>query len=390
MDILYGRSLTGSATGYPGNDAPMRRMLALVLLVMLSAAACSGADERDGRRDGRRTEQPPVETGTGEPSPPVSPTAQPPTGETLPLGTFTPAQAASCARTADECQGFQVSCPDVSQPDDGILHIGHSAGAARGLVMLFSGGKGTGPWGETKPGTASAEMLEGLQAQGLTTIQVEWGTSWMYAAPGEAVGPALLACRGATVVQWVHENMYQGMGVSPAGVGQCGFCISGDSGGASQVGYVLSHYGLADIVDVAIMGGGPPHAAIDDGCLAEGRGDRLRYTESFSLPLIDASYGAFDGNGPCARSDPAWAEQWEADSIDGGGSQYRYPNTRVVFLWGEDDGSGGPPHGEFLYERLRDEGTPHLIAEVVPGMGHLSANSVAGVNTVGTMLLASA
>jgi hypothetical protein len=61
-----------------------------------------------------------------------------------------------------------------------------------------------------------------------------------------------------------------------------------------------------------------------------------------------------------------------------------------VFLWGEDDGSGGPPHGEFLYERLRDAGSPHLIAEVVPGMGHLSANSVAGVNTVGSMLLASA
>jgi hypothetical protein len=76
--------------------------------------------------------------------------------------------------------------------------------------------------------------------------------------------------------------------------------------------------------------------------------------------VIDASYGALNGNGPCARHDGSFTERWVHDSVDTGGSDYVYPQTRVVFIFGSDDRREGPPHGELLRRRLQQEGSPYV------------------------------
>jgi hypothetical protein len=284
---------------------------------------------------------------------------------------------------SEACQGFTISCPFPKEPIEGALDIGKAVGSPRGVVLLFSGGRGTSEWGDRQG--PSAQFIDDLQGSGLTTVRVRWLSPWLFAAAGEQVGPAKLACRPATVARWVYDNVYAAMGLSRS-PGSCGFCVAGDSGGASQAAYLLSHYGMASIIDVAVLASGPPHAALAMGCLHRSEDRDLWYT-AYSTPIIDSSYGFLQGDGPCARHDASFADQWNKDSVDTGGSDYAYPSTRVVFLFGEQDRSEGPSHGEFFLARLREEGAPDLSAENVPGMGHLVANYLSGLDALKQALL---
>ena len=217
-------------------------------------------------------------------------------------------------------------------------------------------------------------------------IDVPWKDSWLRAAPGEEVGPARLACRPATVVKWVHDNVYSRLGAQPLAVGRCGFCIAGDSGGASQVAYPLSHYGLSNIVNAAIMVSGPVHTGLAPGCLQDPGQRGLWYTGR-SGPVIDESYGFLDQNGPCVRHDASFTKQWDAAGLDTSGSNYDYPNTRVIFIFGGQDQSPGPPHGDLFVHALQQAGSPRVTVKDVPSMGHFDANAAAGMDTVGNEVL---
>ena len=115
------------------------------------------------------------------------------------------------------------------------------------------------------------------------------------------MGPAHLACRSASLIQWLHDTYYLPMGVSAAPL-QCGFCLTGNSGGASQIAYSLAFYGLGDIVDAVVETGGPPHAALDKACLND---PGFGYSERLDS-VLDISYGFYRpelGPVPEARPD---------------------------------------------------------------------------------------
>jgi hypothetical protein len=228
------------------------------------------------------------------------------------------------------------------------------------MVVITVGGLGVGMEGVHRG------FVSGLNRDGFEVVIVSWTDSWLESAPSEEAGPARLACRAATAILWVHDNLYQDLGVSQSEVGRCGFCLTGNSGGATQIAYALSFYGLAGIVDAAVLSAGPPHAAIDEGCMAENQG--LAYV-GIAARNIDLSYGFSGGEGACARRDQTFLEQWNQDSVDTGGV-YSFPDTRIVFVFVEGDPSGGVEHGRFYLERLRAADTPMVSEKSIPGVEH--------------------
>lgn len=295
----------------------------------------------------------------------------------------------------DECLPVRVDCPGVQQPDEAALDVVRPAGSPRGLVMFWSGGGGTKLWAteaENAEGTSSATgghpvfepaarkgkaFLYTLAQSGLMTVQVEWIYPWLASSPGEEVGPARLACRGATLMKWVHDKLYVPLGAHPRGQA-CGFCVTGNSGGASMIAYALAFYGLGNIVVGAVMSGGPPHASIAKGCLGP---PPFQYSQPL-LTNFDASYGFLaPRHGPCWLHDSSWASRWDGDSVDIGGSAHDDPHTRILLLLGGQDPTRVGPHQMVYYERLKAHGSD-VRQVTVPAMTHAITASDAGLDDI--------
>jgi hypothetical protein len=276
-----------------------------------------------------------------------------------------------------------VACPNVQAAAKAVLLIQPSQTAPKGMVLFFSGGGGAKAWDEGTPGAAS--FLTGLTQQGLEVVQVAWQPrSWLQSSPGESVGPALLACRPASVISWTHENLYQRLKANAPGALTCGFCITGNSGGSSQIAYALTDYGLAGMVDVAVESGGPVHTQIAKGCL----GDPLYAYDNLAF-TIDVSYG--ERSGPCTQGDSSFTDTWNRDSVDAPGGDFDYPKTLVVFVLTDPNEPGRTDvhHALAYYDKLKRAGSPHLKLTKIPGLPHEIETSQAGLDAIGSVVLAS-
>lgn len=304
----------------------------------------------------------------------------------LPLGTIQTgtAPAGSCPNN-DACIAFSVACPGVLKAARGLMDVEPAAGTRRGLTMFFSGGQGTGWWGDT---SLAAQFLANIRQNGIEAVQVRWIDSWLVASPGETIGPARLACRTATVVKWAHDHLYLvPNNVPPPGPLVCGFCITGNSGGSSQVSYDLSFYGLDSILNADFPTSGPPHAALAKGCLRDPRYQKYWF-DAWAAGIIDDSYGFLNNNGPCSTHNSSYTQRWLQDAVDTGGNDFYYPSTRVHFIFGGNDPSVAPYHGQDYYNRLKAAGPPHVSEEIVPGMPHPITQSQAGLQALRNAILA--
>ncbi len=266
-----------------------------------------------------------------------------------------------------ECTDVEVECPGLP-PAAATVAVEPAAGTPEGVVVLFSGAEGKTFWANSDQGR-QAKVVSDIADRGLDAVEVAWpDQGWAGAPAGEAIGFAALACRSATIVQWVHDQRYLPMHLDPS-TGVCGFCVSGNSGGASEIAYALAFYGLDEIIDAAVLTSGPPHAGIEQGCLpGAGEGD-FAFGRA-SLPYIDSAYGHPDDPGPCAQGDASFADLWRADSVDTGGNDYVHPTTRIEFLLGGQDRTSAPAHARLYIDRLAAEGSPMVHQEEIPEMEH--------------------
>jgi pimeloyl-ACP methyl ester carboxylesterase len=325
---------------------------------------------------------------TNEPSSPAtSPTASPRPDvgieEPLPLGTIAPdsfPEGDPCPE-GHECRRFSVACPGLREEARVGIAVAEPRGTPRGVVALFSGGGGREWWVDEG---STASFVEDLRDAGLGIVQIRWKDEWLGAASGEQAGPHRLACRSATVIRWIHDEVYAPLGVSAPGPGRCGFCLSGSSGGASQITYALAFYGIADLVDVLAPTGGPPHAALAQGCLRD-PDEQAYWYEGSSVQTIDASWGFRGGGGPCVSHDAGFRPRWLEASVELGGNDYAYPETRVRVIIGQHDRIQS--HARDYVERLRRGGTD-VELEIVPGMGHAIASSPDGLEVLRRILVA--
>ena len=301
------------------------------------------------------------------------------------LGTFTQISGTvySCPATFD-CFKFKLTaCPNVTQDDTGAVATSYPAGPPRGVVVFFRGGSGADWWAFTP---LSQRWMAGIRDNdGFVVVQIRYDIGWLTAPSGQQIGPAHLACRTATVVQWIHDNIYLPLGINPI-PGECGYCITGNSGGSSAVSYPLAFYGQDAILNAVVPTGGPDHAAITKACLLVGGysfNDQHRDT-------IDESYGYRDpvtNPGPCHLSDPSWTPTWDADSVDIGGNDYHYPFTRVEFIEGGKDSTGAPFHAYDYWQKLLQDPANEVTFDYLPNMPHKIAYYQPGLNALEKALL---
>jgi hypothetical protein len=316
-------------------------------------------------------------------------TASPPPGTVLPLGSVVitsdsdPQLTSPSPCNGDECHKFEITCPGVAAKAVGWYWVQRPTVAPRGAVVFFSGGGGDFYWSREK--RSAGFLITRLLSDGFIVMQVRWGQAWENTSPGEIAG-ASVACRPATIIDYLHDTEYAtepGL-VEPPGVGICGFCIGGPSGGSSQVAYALSHFGLDTELDGVFPISGPTHAAVEKGCIPDRRfAVQFRYdgpsTRRIDGPLgYSAGSGPYaDTNGPCRLSDPSWAAEFRALGIDTGGADYEHPATRVHVLMGQLDKIMRAHAGDYV-RRLAEGGptpgdadaSPFVGFELIPGMPH--------------------
>jgi hypothetical protein len=223
----------------------------------------------------------------------------------------------------------------------------------RGTVLSFSGGDGTALSGNEQAMTAWSEA-------GFRLVRVQWDSNWWEGA-SETEGFAALACRPATVTNWVADHLVE--------AGQP-LCVEGGSGGAGQVAYGLTHYGLEDQISLAVPWTGFWMGRIDLGCLDnDPRNAELHYGES-ARRAIDLSYGfSSDGDGPCFRQDQTFRAAFAEASISVD-SDLHYPNTLVWHVLAGADDVGALGQGITYYDALLRAGSPHVRVDVLPGLLH--------------------
>ncbi len=269
------------------------------------------------------------------------------------------------------CQPFTVSnCPGVAADVPGVLSIGEpSTGVGqRGTVAFFSGGGGGEWW--SAGGTQKVTFLAQLRADGFRTVEVRWVRPWSDASDGERAGTAKLACRPATAISWIHDHLYtQPATEAPTVRGRCGFCVTGNSGGSSQISYSLELYGLENKLDAIFPTSGPPQAAQEKGCLDV---PGFTYNTTDNRNTIDGAFGYLHGDGPCVAHGAGFDfhDQWLRNSVETAGTDYDHPDTRVRFIFGAKDTTNSPAHGRTYEQALLDHGSPLVSEVVVADMAH--------------------
>jgi hypothetical protein len=258
------------------------------------------------------------------------------------------------------------------------LKVGDPVGLlSRGTIMFMTGGGGTGLWEQFGPD--ATRVLSELRAAGFRTVQLRWTRGWLVGAPGKLEGHVRLACKPATVANWVYHSLHD-QGEDTA------FCATGNSGGSAQVSYMLSHYGLSQILSAAVPTGGPPMGRIDLGCIRDDPANRELWYVGGAAALIDQGFGFFR-NGPCVRSNAQFRERFRQASVASGEGDYVYPRTMVWFLFGELDSSNAVEQGLIYHEQLVQEGSPLVRKDVVPGTPHAVPSTPQGANMIRDIML---
>jgi hypothetical protein len=297
-------------------------------------------------------------------------------GQSLPLGvlTVTGTPSGDCP-PGFTCTGFTVAAPGVTNNAPGWFAVApHTAAEPRGMVVLFTGSGGQRWW--TNGMSELLTFTEDLRAEGFTVVQVKWGTNWLESSPGNEAGQARLAARPATVIKYIHDAIYQPMNLPPRPVGDGGFVVTGNSGGASQVAYALSHYGLEDILDVVIPTGGPPHSNISRAVLETNPSEPGRFSPQ-TRDFIDRGWGFFNGNGPAAQQDPAYRPKWDAASVGVGGRDFFHPNTRIHLIQGSNDLQMQALASDY-HARLIQAGSPFVGWEIADNTPHATYSTPEG------------
>lgn len=333
--------------------------------------------------------------------------------EFLPLGSATQVNGPYvCPSFADQdCYDLAVTCTQTLFPINVTLRVGDppTGVSTIGTIVFFSGFTGTYYWDGTAgvdPTTGryiyredgfqitrqlspQAVIYEGLittfRENGFRTVQVKWATNWLLSKVNVQEGLANLACRPATIVQWIYDTLHA-TGSSQA------FCAEGHSNGASQLAFSLTHYGLGKYIDLAVFESGPNWIYQDQSCIQD---DPL-YSDIFlndsGRNMVDLTIGFHtSGTGPCYAKDANYRALFQHDSLGLGSWQYNLPSTLVAFLFGEMDQTPNPPttrnSGRRFSDLLVAHDTPLWMRLDLAGSNHAIGTDPIGLQALQDTIL---
>jgi hypothetical protein len=140
---------------------------------------------------------------------------------------------------------------------------------ALGVVVFLTGSGGTAPIDENVTGSTDNELLYigDYFTAGYVIVQLAWSTDWeLTTIPSEATQPPNIqnaACRPATFLNWIYNNIYQPVYQANS---KAGMCAQAGSAGSAAVGYSLAFYGASAWLDNVELISGPVLSNIQDGC----------------------------------------------------------------------------------------------------------------------------
>lgn len=171
------------------------------------------------------------------------------------LGTVTGVGSTTCTagyNTGTTCFKGTVNCTGAAPLN---FIYGELGSGANGTIVIFNGGAGTVDQG---PG-GSPSFANDYSNQGYRVVQVVWNdTAWENtASSGSGSSIKVAACRPATVMHYVWQNIYSGGGM----------CAQGTSAGSGAIGYALAEYGAGSYIDNVELLSGPVFGDIEKGCV---------------------------------------------------------------------------------------------------------------------------
>jgi hypothetical protein len=301
------------------------------------------------------------------------------TNSPLPTGTVTIVTGPTdCSGLT--CYEVKVTCAGLFGIKTGYVRIGEpSVPTFLGTILFANGGTGVAFWGNAH--VQSARVLTELRAAGYRTVEFRWKQNWYQGAAKKQEGLVKLSCRPATLARWVYDTIHN-QGSTGA------FCAYGHSNGASAVAYSMTQYGLGDILDVALLNGGPNWARNDIGCIQDDPAFQPLWFDIGGRKNVDRTFGyPTNGTGPCTLKNPAYRDQFYYSSLVSDQWQYVYPTTMLAFLFGGNDAGITANHGRYFYDTVVQAGTPLVRYDVVAGAGHNTYTTVNGANAIRDVLL---
>ena len=277
-----------------------------------------------------------------------------------------------------KCYGFTSSSLQVFENKTGIIRIDEPEGAIIGTIAMYTGGLGTSFYSGKEPGNI---LIEESLRKGYRVIQIKWNEGWFKGSKENREGFRKLAVHPASITQYIFDNLVEK---------DKPFILFGRSGGAAQIAYMLSFYGIDNIADKAIIFAGFWMGRLDIGCFdSNPLNSQLHYSER-ARTVIDQSLGFnSDAKGPCELRDTTYYDIYKNSSISHGGKYY-YPNTSVYLIYGGNDQVGALNQGLTYYEQLASSRSPYVHMQIVEGSGHGILQDSLGFETIRKILFAEA
>jgi hypothetical protein len=300
---------------------------------------------------------------------------------TDPLGTATGTSLACPAGDlSGVCYAIAISCPKVND-FTGWIKVTYPTGTPVGTVVFSSGGNGTGFYENNY--TYGTTVLDTINQAGLTVVQISWEHPFTLSQPyGWQTGPGgirAVACRYATLAQWVYTNIHNANTAAP-------FCATGNSAGAEEIGEAMAHYGLGSIFAMVEPTSGPVYGqqvwACDDsepdainpcGSLTQygvGVGGAEQFIDpAYPRPICSMTYRTHQ---------TTYDSIFLHDSVVSTDAALSYPNTFVNFRLGDLDMGAGPNQAATWETAI----TSSKAISCIAGAAHSIPNSLVGAQAI--------
>ncbi len=293
------------------------------------------------------------------------------------------------------CTSVSVSCANLPETTAELRTTPHNPNSTfLGTIILGSGGTGQSFLSGDIPttDTPALNIILQLADAGYTVVERKWLDGW-FGSGSEGFGILDPACRHAELLTWLDEQAE-----SPGAI-----CAFGNSGGSSEIAYGLTRWNTESVLDAVILGGGPPMARLDIGCLGFDHDPNWEQTctetwnttqtecqrpqpvctlydrrQATGPQEIDAAFSIAELNKMCTGSSPTFSAVFEENSILFPGADLSYPNTPVHFIYGRQDCTEAATLGPLYLEAI----TTETSVEYLESVPHTVQNSPAGAEAI--------